>query len=290
VISRVLHRLHQLPYLVHGLIRRIGQAPACPCGRRRGDPAVARKGFHTLHACGTCGLLYRHPRESADEMASFYQEGYAEPGLTTELPSAGELDALLRTGFVGSGKDFSWHITRLAALGIRPGARLLDYGANWGYATWQFRKAGYETLGFEVSRPRAAFAERLGVRVETDPDAVEGAFDAVFSSHVIEHVREPAAALEWQYSRLAPGGLIVAFTPHGTDAYRRRDPRGWQSSWGQVHPVLLTRRFAEAVVGERPCLVTTDTSLEQLARWDGRSQAFHPCDGAGLLLVIRRPA
>jgi SAM-dependent methyltransferase len=257
VISRVLHRLHQLPYLVHGLIRRIGQAPACPCGRRRGDPAVARKGFHTLHACGTCGLLYRHPRESADEMASFYQEGYAEPDLTTELPSAGELDALLRTGFVGSGKDFSWHITRLAALGIRPGARLLDYGANWGYATWQFRKAGYETVGFEVSRPRAAFAERLGVRVETDPDAVDGAFDVVFSSHVIEHVPDPAAALEWQAEFVGSGASGPAYAPlrrggrRGTALSRhdRYQPRA-AGAMGQAEPRVRPLRRGGATAGD----------------------------------------
>jgi SAM-dependent methyltransferase len=223
-------------------------------------------------------------------MARFYENGYAEPGLTTSLPSPEELERLLRTSFADSGKDFSWHIACLAALGIKAGARVLDYGANWGYATWQFCKAGYDAVGFELSRPRAAYAARLGVRVETDLDAIEGVFDAVFSSHVIEHVPDPMAALERQYARLAPGGSIVAFTPNGTDAFRRRDPKGWQCSWGQVHPVLLTRRFAEGAAGDRPCLVTTDTRHERLSRWDRRSREIDLCDDAGLLIVIRRPA
>ncbi len=290
LIDRLTYRARQLPYLLHGLTGRIGAVPTCPCGASRDDPAVARKGFHTLHCCKSCGLLYRHPRESAAEMLAFYQAGYVDPGLTTDLPSAQELEVLLSTCFVGSGKDFSWHVERLAALGIGPGARVLDYGANWGYATWQLRKSGYEASGYEVSRPRAAYAKQLGVQVETDLDAIQGSFDAIFSAHVIEHVPDPAAAIEWQYSRLLPGGLIVAFTPNGSDAYRRREPLGWQQSWGQVHPVLLTRGFVEHIARDRPCLVTTDTSLERLARWDRQRQEFDDCEGAGLLLVIRRPA
>lgn len=287
---RITRRLRQVPYLARGLLGRLKTGPRCPCGAPGIGSALARKGFHTLHACGTCGLLYRHPRESADEMVSFYEDGYAEPGLTTELPTPEALDELLRRGFVGSGKDFTWHLACLAALGIGPGSRVLDYGASWGYATWQFMKAGYKAVGFEPSRPRAAFARRLGVRVESDADAIEGPFDVVFSSHVIEHVPDPAAALEWQYARLALGGAIMAFTPNGTDAYRRRDSKRWQQSWGQVHPVLLTRDFAERVSRGRPCLVTSDVHPERLARWDRTSREIDACDGPGLLVVIRRVA
>lgn len=67
-IHTLLHRLHQVPYLVSGLTRRFTTDLRCPaCGGTRGEQ-VARKLFHTLHECADCGLVHRYPTESSSEM------------------------------------------------------------------------------------------------------------------------------------------------------------------------------------------------------------------------------
>ena len=287
MVYSALHRMRQLPYLIHGLTGRFGNKPACPsCGSTK-SRIISRKGFHVFLECEACSLLFRYPRESAADMAGFYQASYAEPGLTTELPGETELAQLLATGFAGSGKDFSWHIAMLRALGLREGDAVLDFGANWGYTTWQFRRAGFDAIGYELSQVRAAYASRLGVRVETDLEQLPGPFRAAFSCHVIEHVPNPRATIEDQLARLSPGGLVVALTPNGTAAYRDTDRDTWQRTWGQVHPVLLAARFAQQCAGRRPYLITTDVTSQRLSDWDQKSQQVDACAGPGLLIVVK---
>jgi hypothetical protein len=81
-------------------------------------------------------MLCRFPTEDSTGTAAFYQDEYVELGLTTECPSDDELSALMRTGFAASDKDFSYQTKALSALGLKSGARILDYCASWGYLTW----------------------------------------------------------------------------------------------------------------------------------------------------------
>jgi len=283
------HRLRQIPWLVSGLTGRFGQPAICPaCGGRNHD-SLAWKGFFQMLECRQCGLCHRFPNESATALQTFYDDGYAEPGLTTELPDDAKLAHLLASRFVDSGKDFRWLIERLQALGLKAGDRVLDYGANWGYCTWQLRQAGFDAVGYELSRPRAAYAAKLGVTVETNLDRLGDGFKMVVSCHVIEHVPDPRASLEQQLARVVPGGLVVAFTPNGSAAFRSAESTRWYRSWGQVHPVLLTDRFCRVVAADRPCLVTSEGGSERLARWNPGQQEVDRCDQDFLTLVLRRP-
>lgn len=283
-----LHRLRQLPYLLSGLTGRLTHRVRCPACDSNRAVVVDRKGFHSLMECQSCHLMHRFPTETAAQMAEFYDHDYAEPGLTTELPTDTELQALLATGFAGSRKDFSHPIALLQKLGLPPGGRLLDYGANWGYGLWQFQRAGFAAQGFEISRPRAAFAVKLGVEVKTSLADVRPPFDAVYSSHVLEHVPNPLAALREQLALVVPGGLVVAHTPNGSHARAVADRRGFHRVWGQAHPVLLTERFVAHLADGLPFYVSSDDSVEALARWDRHTPHTGPMSGDGLLLVLVR--
>ncbi len=142
-------------YFIQGLTRRLTQLKQCPCCGSSKTTAVDRKFFHTLEQCSGCGILFRFPRDSTAELNEFYQHEYSQPGLTTELPSLQELRALIAAGFKESLKDFSKIILLVHAIGLEPGDRVLDYGANWGYGTWQFIQAGFDATGYEVSKARA---------------------------------------------------------------------------------------------------------------------------------------
>jgi SAM-dependent methyltransferase len=273
----------RVAYLVSGITGRFYQSTACPACKSANGSVCDRKWFHSLIECRSCGLLHRFPTESEEWATSFYNEGYAEPQ-ATQLPSDHELTDLLSNSFKGSDKDFTYHSAILEALGIH--GRILDYGANWGYASWQFARSGFDVVSYEISQKMAAFGKKLGVSIETDISRVGANFDAVYSCHVLEHIPDPRSVIIKQLTLVKPGGLVVAHTPNGSRAYRTRAPN-FSLTWGQVHPVLLTDNFIEHVAEERPFLVTSDDRPERLARWDRFSQVKDPCADAGFLFAIR---
>jgi 2-polyprenyl-3-methyl-5-hydroxy-6-metoxy-1,4-benzoquinol methylase len=221
-------------------------------------------------------------------MQEFYDEGYVEPGITTELPDDAALAQLVASEFKGSAKDFSYHIAMLRALGVHSSARLLDFGANWGYASWQFMRAGWEVQSFEISRPRAAYGRKLGLHPVTSLSDVVPPFDVVFSCHVLEHVPNPRETLEQMLRLVRPGGLVVALTPNGSKSFRTSHRPDFQQLWGQVHPVLLTDAFVKKMAGEHPCLITSVDTPALLSIWDQTASEVRDCSGAGLLFAIRR--
>ena len=71
---------------------------------------------------------------------------------------------LKQWNFSGTPRDINTWIGVLQFL--RPGGRVLDFGCSWGYGTYQLRQAGFDAVGFEVSRPRAKFGrEKLGLNI-----------------------------------------------------------------------------------------------------------------------------
>ncbi len=274
-------------YVLGGALDRIGSRPACPACDGSEFSVVDRKGFHALHSCESCGLLFRHPRESDSRMLGFYQKAYRS-GMTTDLPGGEALAELLATKFEGTEKSARRTIETLRAAGVEPGARVLDFGASWGYTAWQLRDAGYRADAFEVSVPRAEFGKRLGLDIETRLDALGTGYDAVYSGHVLEHVPNPADSIRAQIGLVRPGGVVIAYTPNGSAAWRAHNPPSFHRKWGQVHPVLLTERFVGCTAAPHACFVDTSGDLARLAEWDGTEDMVAETHGWELLFAIRR--
>ncbi len=245
--------LSKVSYVLGAIPKRFSRPDTCPgCGSME-HSQVDRKAFHELRRCGDCSLLYRWPYETAEEMSSFYQKGYQQKGLTTDLPDESALAALVKNKFKNTDKDFSLVIEWIRSLGLPKSARILDYGANWGYGVYQFNQAGYQAMGFEISAPRAAYSRQLaGVEVMTDWESVaqRGPFDMVFSSHVLEHTPNPARAIASQMAVLSPGGWLMAIFPNGSKAFRDADRESFHRLWGRVHPVMLNDEFVQRLLSD----------------------------------------
>jgi len=278
----------RLSYLVSGINGRLGQKPLCPaCG----SPAAIvcdRKWFHTLFECQNCGLLYRFPSESAKQMADFYQDRYSEPD-ATDLPDDTTLASLVATNFKDTDLDRHYHLRVVQSLGVKPGMRVHDYGANWGYTTLQFERLGYDMTAFDISRRMAAFADKIGVKVHTNIENVGKGFDAVYSCHVLEHTPNPRQVILDQLSLVKLGGIVIGHTPNGSKQFREQRKNEFHRSWGQVHPVLLAEKFIQGVAGQRPYIATSDDRPEVL-QWDHKTQVIGPLDTSGLLFALKRVA
>jgi 2-polyprenyl-3-methyl-5-hydroxy-6-metoxy-1,4-benzoquinol methylase len=217
----------------------------CPsCGSEKAVTLARKYVITSLKRCSLCGLQFRTPTTTSPENEAFYQEDYRQ-GFTSDTPTDDELQKLIANNFAGSEKDYTNYIKVLAALGGKPGNRLLDFGCSWGYGSWQLQKHGYEVVAFEISKPRCRYArEKLKVAAHDQLDDIkENSFDIFFSAHVLEHVPAVSNVFAYAKMKLKKGGLFLAFTPNGSDDYRHRPDGAWNQLWGMVHPNFLDDQF-----------------------------------------------
>jgi 2-polyprenyl-3-methyl-5-hydroxy-6-metoxy-1,4-benzoquinol methylase len=198
------------------------------------------------------------------------------------------LESLLQSRFIGSEKDYSTYITVLKALGVAYGQRVLDFGCSWGYGSWQLAAAGFQVTAYEISRPRCKYArEKLGVDAHEKLETLrESNFDVFFSAHVLEHVPSIRDVVEFALTKLRPGGLFIAFTPNGSEAFRQRQPKAWQKLWGMVHPNFPDSLFYRALF-PNSLLASTPYDFSRLTYWRANPSFGAPSeDLAGAELLV----
>jgi SAM-dependent methyltransferase len=278
--------LHNARYLAWAASRSIRPDRSCPaCG---GDAALlTRKAAVTaLMECRRCALRFRVPKDDVGSAASFYEHRYDE-GFTTTLPSAAELHDLLSTRFAGHEKDYSRYVAVLEACGVRAPATVLDFGASWGYGSWQLRSAGYEVFAYELGRTRARYAtERLGLVMIDDASQPPRAVDCFFSAHVMEHLADPNVVWRAARSALRRGGVFIAFVPNGNPDLEHAERARYHRLWGNVHPLLITPRHLLAMAQRYGFGARVYSSPYPLARMSARAHGIDLL-GAELAVVAR---
>jgi SAM-dependent methyltransferase len=126
----------------------------------------------------------------------------------------------------------------LAEAGLPPGAAVLDIGCG----SSRIIQALPEAVGLDVLLPKLRFLRGRGHRplVQASTFALpfpDGAFQAVISSEVIEHVPDVPPLFEEMTRVLAPGGTLILGTPD----YGRR--LWWILEW--LYGKILPGAYAE---------------------------------------------
>jgi 2-polyprenyl-3-methyl-5-hydroxy-6-metoxy-1,4-benzoquinol methylase len=110
------------------------------------------------------------------------------------------------------------HAKLLDAVGT--GKRVLDVGCSSGYLSEPLSQRGNTLVGIELDATAAGEAEHWCERVLVgDVETMElpfepGSFDVVLCGDVIEHLRNPGAALARLRPLLVPEGRLVVSTPN----------------------------------------------------------------------------
>jgi SAM-dependent methyltransferase len=145
-------------------------------------------------------------------------------GVLIDLMRAAEHDARLRQfRSLASARQYV-RAYELVTRHVAPGSAVLDWGAGNGHFSYFLIQTDYRTSGFGfdgLPSVCAPFAPDRYVYKDgdyADPVTIpfdDGAFDAVVSIGVLEHVRETggdeAASLREIHRLLKPGGLFVCF-------------------------------------------------------------------------------
>jgi SAM-dependent methyltransferase len=167
--------------------------------------------------CVRCGHMQLAHMPSDADLLSLYEEAESDDYVQEE---AGQRQTARQT-------------LELIERHVRRG-RLLDLGCWVGYLLSEARSRGWEVCGVEPSAFASAYArERLELPViQADlftAELPEGHFDAVVLGDVIEHLPDPAAALDRIARLLAPGGVLYMALPDAGSTVARWMGKRWWS-------------------------------------------------------------
>ena len=134
------------------------------------------------------------------------------------------------------------------------GGKVLDIGCGSGAFLRKARHVGWEVAGAEPDPDAAAAGaeEGLGVRqgfVDSFSD-MEGRFDVVTASHVVEHVHDPRALLSAAFRLLKPGGQLFVDTPNLSSLAHQRFGSSWFSLDPPRHLILFHWAILESTLRE----------------------------------------
>jgi SAM-dependent methyltransferase len=162
----------------------------------------------TVVGCQDCGLIFSDPRPVPRSVAEHYEKA----------PEEYWRDSQLAANDTGESVPVETFHHLWAANGRAP--RALDVGAGLGQSMGQLVAHGFDTWGLE---PSAAFrdraiergtpADRLSLGAVEDAEYDLESFDLVSFAAVLEHLHDPAAAIERALPWLTPGGLMFAEVP-----------------------------------------------------------------------------
>ena len=198
----------------------------------RQDKDPYRPGSRTTYEfakCLSCGLVAQQPLPSESELQAAYAISHPVFRAAWRCRSW-PLWKILRTLTVAR---------RLRLLRCHANGReLLEVGCGAGDFLLAARDAGWRVRAVEYSNRMAeALRREMGLDVRTG-ELLPGmwprdAFDVVVFWDVLEHVRDPLAALESAEDCLRPGGLVLLSFPTDTGVERGHRFGGW---WAILDP------------------------------------------------------
>lgn len=198
------------------------RVPNCAiCDADRARPRFEIEGIpQRVVVCAGCGLGSLHPLPSADEIRAFYPDDYyGEPGVKFQTA----VENLVRS--IGER-----HLSFLSQ-GLPRGARILDVGCGRGVILGALADRGFEVHGQEISAQAARGADaRAEIRIANslaEAGYAAGSFDQVVIWHVLEHLREPRAALAEAQRISRSGARLIVAVPNFSSLQSKWSGAAW---------------------------------------------------------------
>jgi SAM-dependent methyltransferase len=201
----------------------------CPeCGG--GSQQYFEKDETDLWNCLDCGVVWRCPLPSVTELEEIYREAF----VTTNVEK-GETNQ--ESGDFATTR-YARYIARWL---VRPGDRMLDYGAGTGALVESMRAGGTLCDGYEFSTEAREYCRNMrGITLNSSREEIpSGHYHLVTLIEVIEHLRDPRVSLASLRDCLKPGGVLFVTTPNRRGWRARLEKDQWQEARKKFHLYLF---------------------------------------------------
>jgi SAM-dependent methyltransferase len=143
--------------------------------------------------------------------------------------------------------------------------RLLDVGCGYGHTLELARVFGVYGVGCDLDQSRIAACRAKGLRV-FEPSCVEGVYDLIVSSNVIEHVYDLHAYIGMISRHIAPQGVFVFNgLEESVIGVEMKKPR-----FKLLHPIehrnVLTRKSLKRLLGDHGLRLVTRAEIARVMR------------------------
>lgn len=175
----------------------------------QGKNPSRKKGITTtIVKCKKCGLIFPNPQPIPINLQDHY-------GISPDAYWSDDYFKIV-SNYLDS---FILQMNKIQL--IKKDAKILDVGAGIGKAMIEFERNGYDVYGIEPSRSFYQFAiDKMNISKEKiKNEAIENStfeenqFDVITMFAVLEHLYDPARAVEQVLKWLKPGGLLFIEVP-----------------------------------------------------------------------------
>lgn len=126
------------------------------------------------------------------------------------------------------------------------GGRLLEVGCGSGAMLELMNRLGWDAEGIDFDPKAVTAARSRGLKVALGSLEQQGyaseSFDAITTSHLIEHVPNPSTLVEKTLELLKPGGRLVVVTPNTASMGSKIFGRTWRGLEPPRHLHIFTRQ------------------------------------------------
>lgn len=190
-------------------------------------------GNYRLQRCRSCCCVFQIPFPSEESIRRFYPETYWWSEGAGPVRGLGGILQRLEGGYREIVAMDHVHFLERCARNSGAGERaLLDIGCGSGLFLHLARRRGFLSHGMDISE-RAVQAVREQYAIEARVGSVGDdiwhgqRFDFVTLFHVLEHLRDPRAALSYARAQLKPRGSLIVQVPNLNSLQSRFFGKRW---------------------------------------------------------------
>lgn len=201
----------------------------CPSDHDQTPRPFFNQGEIDFRICPQCGLVFREHFPTATELDEIYRQALAKEKIeSSDTPESPDYAIAAYGRF-------------LAKSLLRPGMRVLDFGAATGALVEYLRGCDIVADGVELSpEARARCATQRGFALNQGLEGIPaGSYNAVTMIEVIEHLTDLSGTLRALLEILEPGGVLFITTPNRRSVRARLEGGYWREATKKFHLFLF---------------------------------------------------